>query len=51
MENGYENIKKASIKLTFVDPFIVKPADNSLEFEDDEYSISILPVSEFDFKT
>jgi hypothetical protein len=51
MENGYEHLKKASIKLTFVDPFIVKPSDNSLEFEDDGNSISILPVSEFDFKT
>jgi hypothetical protein len=37
--------------LTFVDPFIVKPADNSFESEDEEESISILPVSEFDFKT
>lgn len=36
IENGYENIKSASIKLTFVDPFIVKPADKSLESEDEE---------------
>jgi hypothetical protein len=28
----------------------VKPADYSLESEDEETSISILPVSEFDFK-
>jgi hypothetical protein len=29
----------------------VKPADYSLESEDEEAPISILPVSEFDFKT
>jgi hypothetical protein len=29
----------------------VKPADYSLESEDEETSLSILPVSEFDFKT
>lgn len=51
IENGYEHIQLASIKLTFVDPFVVKPADYSLESEDEETSISILPVSEFDFKT
>ena len=36
IENGYENIKSATIKLTFVDPFIVKPADNSLESDDED---------------
>jgi hypothetical protein len=56
LEDGYENVKAASINLTIVDPFIVMPKDESKtkivsksQIDIDEI-IRILPTSEFDLE-
>ena len=54
LEPGYEHVKPAAIKLTIVDPFVILPADSSLDAifhgSSIEEPIRILPNSEFKFK-
>jgi hypothetical protein len=46
LEQGYESVPVASIKLTIVEPFVIEPANSELK----DKALYMLPTSQFSFK-